>query len=147
MAQKKVVEARGVFWDAVGMVAVADADDRLHPQALLLRNLLWEEKRQFITTDAVLIEVANTLSKVRLRRLAIALIDALILSATRGDLEIVHCSEEYVERGWQLYKQRPDKEWGLTDCISFVVMQERGIREAFTVDRHFEQAGFMRLLR
>jgi len=48
--------------------------------------------------------------------------------------------------GWTLYQQRPDKEWGLTDCISFVVMQEQGISEAFTSDHHFTQAGFTILL-
>jgi len=44
------------------------------------------------------------------------------------------------------YQERMDKEWGLTDCISFVVMKERKITEAFTSDRHFEQAGFTNLL-
>jgi hypothetical protein len=62
-------------------------------------------------------------------------------------MEIVHVSEDLVERGWQLCKQRPDKEWGLTDCISFVVMGERSIYETFTTDHHFEQAGFVRLLK
>ena len=50
------------------------------------------------------------------------------------------------QRGWQLYCARPDKEWGLTDCLSFVVMQEQGVFDAFTADHHFEQAGFIRLL-
>jgi len=45
-----------------------------------------------------------------------------------------------------LYQNRPDKNWSLTDCISFVVMQEHGITEALTADRHFEQAGFVPLL-
>jgi hypothetical protein len=50
-------------------------------------------------------------------------------------------------RSWQLLKSRPDKNWSLTDCISFVVMQGRGIKAAFTADRHFEQAGFECLLK
>jgi predicted nucleic acid-binding protein len=40
-----------------------------------------------------------------------------------------------------------DKEWGLTDCISFVVMQEQGLTDALTADHHFEQAGFTILLK
>jgi predicted nucleic acid-binding protein len=48
--------------------------------------------------------------------------------------------------GWALYCARPDKEWGLTDCISFTLMTQRGIREAFTSDHHFEQADFRKLL-
>jgi predicted nucleic acid-binding protein len=50
-------------------------------------------------------------------------------------------------RGHQLFIDRPDKTWGLTDCISFALMQERNIRDALTADRHFEQAGFVALLR
>jgi hypothetical protein len=46
-----------------------------------------------------------------------------------------------------LYAQRPDKEWGLTDCASFLIMQERGITEALVYDDHFHQAGFIPLLR
>lgn len=49
-------------------------------------------------------------------------------------------------RGWQLYKDRPDKEWGLTDCIGFIAMAEEEIREAFVYDRHFQQAGYTCLL-
>jgi len=41
-----------------------------------------------------------------------------------------------------LYKKYADKEWSLVDCISFIVMRERGIKQALTFDRHFEQAGF-----
>jgi predicted nucleic acid-binding protein len=50
-------------------------------------------------------------------------------------------------RGCELYDARPDKEWSLTDCISFVVMRDRGIEQALTGDEHFEQAGFAALLR
>ena len=46
----------------------------------------------------------------------------------------------------QCYKMRTDKEWGITDCISFVVMEEYGLTEALTADKHFRQAGFKALL-
>ncbi len=46
----------------------------------------------------------------------------------------------------ELYRHRPDKEWGTTDCISFVVMQDYGLTEALTTDEHFKQAGFRALL-
>ena len=51
------------------------------------------------------------------------------------------------ERGLALYRARPDKAWSLIDCISFMVMTERGITEALTGDHHFEQAGFRAPLR
>ena len=49
-------------------------------------------------------------------------------------------------KGWRLYRERPDKDWGAIDCISFTIIQERNIVEALTGDRHFEQAGFVALL-
>ena len=62
-------------------------------------------------------------------------------------MEIVPLSEAIFARAFQLYRTRPDKEWGLTDCISFTVMQERGLTAALTTDEHFGQAGFRVLLR
>jgi len=62
------------------------------------------------------------------------------------DVRIIGPSEELFSRGLELYRQRPDKEWSLTDCISFVVMRDEQLSEALTGDRHFEQAGFKSLL-
>lgn len=59
--------------------------------------------------------------------------------------EIVPATPDLFDRGLDLYARRPDKTWSLTDCISFVVMTERGLTEALTGDRHFEQAGFQAL--
>ncbi len=61
--------------------------------------------------------------------------------------EIIGPDISLYERGLELYGQRLDKAWSLTDCISFVVMTERGLTEALTGDNHFEQAGFRALLR
>ncbi len=66
---------------------------------------------------------------------------------TSARTEIVFVGENLWCAGWDLYGNRPDKSWSLTDCISFVVMDRRGIRDALTNDRHFEQAGFKALLR
>ena len=63
------------------------------------------------------------------------------------DVEIVPLSDELYAKGLSLLQTRPDKRWGLTDCISFVVMQERGLVDALTADAHFRQAGFQPLLR
>ena len=66
---------------------------------------------------------------------------------TNPAAEIVPADDELFEAEVDLYARRPDKEWSLTDCISFVVMAHRGIVEALTGDHHFEQAGFRALLR
>ena len=55
-------------------------------------------------------------------------------------------TDELLKRAFQLYKDRMDKEWGLTDCISFIIMQEFGLVKALTADEHFQQAGFQTLL-
>lgn len=63
-----------------------------------------------------------------------------------ANTDIVASSRDLWSRGVELNLQRADKEWSLNDCISFVIMQERGLGEALTADQHFEQAGFKRLM-
>ena len=60
---------------------------------------------------------------------------------------IIPASHQLFERGVNLYADLPDKGWSLTDCISFLVMRDRGIVDALTADHHFEQAGFRTLLK
>ena len=62
------------------------------------------------------------------------------------DVEIISASSDLFALGFELYKIRPDKEWSVVDCSSFIVMEEMNISEAFTEDNHFEQAGFIKLL-
>ncbi len=62
-------------------------------------------------------------------------------------MEIIHIDKTLDAAAWTLLKERLDKEWTLVDCASFVVMQQRDIIEAFTTDHHFEQAGFVSLLK
>jgi predicted nucleic acid-binding protein len=72
-----------------------------------------------------------------------------LLAALRADPACITlpATQDVFDAGVELYARRPDKAWSLTDCISFVVMQEHDIREALTGDRHFEQAGFIALLK
>ena len=60
---------------------------------------------------------------------------------------VIPASRELLEHGMHLYRHRQDKDWSLTDCISFVVMEDEKIMDALTGDRHFQQAGFKPLLR
>ncbi len=61
-------------------------------------------------------------------------------------IELISMTPTLLESGWKLYSERSDKAWGIVDCISFVVMEQFGINETLTADRHFEQAGFLKLL-
>jgi predicted nucleic acid-binding protein len=62
------------------------------------------------------------------------------------NIEIVSVSDELYREALELYRSRPDKEWGLIDCVSFVTMSKRNMQEALTADDHFRQAGFRVLL-
>ena len=84
------------------------------------------------------------LAKQRYRYAAIELLTSL---EADPNVEIISLTEDLYQRAFHIYEQRTDKEWGITDCISFIVMQERGITAALTTDEHFEQAGFLALLR
>lgn len=91
-----------------------------------------------------MLEIGNALAKPRHCEAAVTLLQSL---EQDPQVEIISLTEELYERDFDLYRQRPDKEWGITDCISFVVMQEHGLYEALTTDEHFEQAGLIALLR
>jgi len=62
-------------------------------------------------------------------------------------VDIIHIDESLDSKAWDLLVNRTDKNWSLVDCSSFVIMQENNISEALTTDHHFEQAGFVRLLK
>jgi len=62
-------------------------------------------------------------------------------------IEVVHVSEDLDERSWQFMAKHRDKKFSFVDCSSFILMKEYGLSAAVTSDRHFEQAGFVRLLR
>ncbi len=133
-----------VFLDSSYAIALVSPHDQLHEQAEQLADWLESSGALLITTRAVMLEVGNALSKRHLRHVAVRLLETLDADPT---MEIFPLTEELYARAFELYRARHDKEWGLVDCISFIVMQERGVAEALTADQHFEQAGFTRLLK
>ena len=94
-------------------------------------------------TGAILGELADGMVNERSRAACARFIEHL-----RHDDEavIIEADPRLLWRGFELYRRRPDKDWSLTDCISFVVMADEGLTEALTGDHHFEQAGFTALL-
>jgi predicted nucleic acid-binding protein len=132
-----------VYVDAAGWIALVNRRDSLHTQAVRIYRQLLQEQCQYITASAVLLEVGNWLSPASLRGLAINLLDRIEHSSR---IEVVHVTPELYSKGWELYSNRLDKDWGAIDCISFVIMQERNLTKALTSDHHFEQAGFKILL-
>lgn len=133
-----------VFLDTAFAIALANGKDEFHRKAVFLAGQLRAEKTRLITTRAVLLEIGNALSGIRFRSAAVELLDALESDPTVG---IVPVTDELYRQALLLYRTRPDKEWGLIDCLSFVVMRERRLVGALTTDMHFQQAGYRVLLR
>jgi hypothetical protein len=133
-----------VFLDTAYAVALASPHDEHHTQALALASHIKTRGVRLITSRAVCLEIGDALSRLRFRPAAIRFLQAIEHSPS---VEIVPASEELCAAAFELYGQRPDKEWGLTDCLAFVIMHQRGLTEALTTDVHFEQAGFNALLR
>jgi uncharacterized protein len=138
------IKDSSVFLDTAYAIALVSVTDGFHQQALDLAEELAKRGTHLITTWAVLVEIGNALSKRQYRRAGAKLLSSLLADKS---VEIVSPSDELFEQALNLYSGRPDKEWGLTDCISFVVMQARGMRDALTTDEHFQQAGFRAVLR
>jgi predicted nucleic acid-binding protein len=132
-----------LFMDSSYAIALGSPRDRHHADAVALAHRIKTERIRVITTRAVIIEVGDALSKGSLRSRAIALLDLFDGSPL---IEVTPLSEELYERGRTFFRRHLDKEWGLTDCISFVVMKDRGLTDALTADAHFRQAGFRPLL-
>jgi len=133
-----------LFLDTGYVIALSVANDRHHEQAARLAEQIEEHNVRLVTTHAILLEIANALSKERYHPAAVRLIESL---ENDRNVEIVPLSEKLFAQAFELYRDRSDKEWGLTDCVSFVVMKARRIRVALTSDKHFEQSGFRVLLK
>jgi uncharacterized protein len=132
-----------LFLDTSYVIALSVSKDRNHGKACRIADLLEKNKVKIITTRAVVLEIGNSLSGQKYRQDAVDLLDAL---ENDPDIEIVPITEGLYHKGFQLFTNRRDKEWGLIDCISFIVMEERGISIALTADKHFRQYGFKALL-
>ena len=128
------------FADTSFYVALLSPRDSLHSRAT---DRVGNGPVRTVTTEFVLIETANFFSPPALRSLF-----ADLVTAIRDDpgAVVIPATPEWYARGLDLFMNRPDKAWSLTDCISFAVMAERGLTEALTADHHFEQAGFRVLL-
>ena len=130
-----------IFADTFYFIALINDQDRAHETARALSGNL---ESSLTTTEWVLTEVADAFAATRVRFQTAKLIERIY---SRPDVTVVPASSSLFRRGLELYLTRPDKEWSLTDCISFVVMEDEGISDALTGDKHFEQAGFNALLK
>lgn len=129
------------FLDTFFVQALLNRRDRYHAQAIAFAPRLRAASEVWIT-EAVLVEIGNALSAID-RAGAAAFIRSCYHTP---NMRIVTVDTALIDRALRLYENRADKTWGLTDCISFVVMQDAALTDAATADDHFRQAGFRALL-
>jgi len=110
-----------LFLDTSFAVALASSADRFHESAVRLSYQIEALQCRMTTTRAVLLEIGNSLARTRHRSAAIELLESL-----HGDdlLTILPLSDPLYDDAFELFRARPDKQWGLVDCVSFVVMHE-----------------------
>lgn len=133
-----------IFLDTSFVIALSIEDDKYHAVAKLWAEYIRQNKSILITHQGILLEIGDALSKPQWRTKA-----ADILNFLRQDrtVEITSMTQELIDAAFQLFVSRSDKSWGMTDCVSFVVMQQINLKSALTTDQHFRQSGFRALLR
>ena len=134
-----------MFVDTSGWGCLADPSQGFHTKA----GLLFQQTSAvgiLVTTSLVLAELVALLTR-PLRMPKLMQVRFLRDVRTDPSVEVVHIDPALDTAAWQLWESRPDKDWSFVDCASFVVMQRRGLTDALTTDHHFEQAGFVRLLK
>ncbi len=125
-----------VFMDTYGLIAWINARDAAHQP---VKSYLDAYSGGIVTTEWVLLEFADAFSPASTKPFAV---EAIKRIHRLPMFLVVGFAPAVYRAGFDLYEARPDKDWSLTDCISFAVMTERGLSEALTADHHFEQAGF-----
>jgi len=133
-----------VFADSAYWIALISQRDALHDRALEMAKKF--SGAMIVTSDMVLVEVLNIFAShgEHVRRSATVAVTTIC-----SDLKVcvVPQTRELFDQAHKLYRERLDKEWSLTDCASFVIMNDRSLTRALTHDIHFEQNGCEALLR
>ena len=130
-----------VFADTYFFLALLNKREAQHRSSV---DISKDPHVNLVTTEWVLAEFGDAYSAPQDRSDFAEMYRTL---ATNPRVKIVPADTQLFQRGVDFFERRPDKNWTLTDCISFVVMQDEEIREALTADRHFEQAGYIALLK
>lgn len=135
--------ASPLFLDTGYVIALNSPRDRFHGAALDWERRIRADSVPLVTTRAVQLEIGAAFSRLAYRSAAAAILDALDRDPS---ITVIPLDDDIYRRALALFAGRVDKEWSLTDCVSFVVMQDRAITQALSTDAHFAQAGFEALL-
>lgn len=134
---------RRVLLDTSFLIALENRSDPHHQRVKELDRELFDEDAILVLHWGILLEIGDGYARIGRRGKAEDLFDRL---RSEDRYQVVSLTESLLDDGMDLYLSRSDKEWGLTDCLSFALMYAEGISEALTADVHFRQAGFTALL-
>lgn len=129
------------FADTSYFVALLSPNDLNHRRA---HGLSGELRRPVVTSEYVVVEVGNFFSAPAVREKFKGFMGVVDMDQRT---QIIPATSSLLRRAVDLFVGRRDKSWSLTDCTSFVIMQDQGLTDALTADHHFEQAGFHALLK
>lgn len=133
-----------IFADTGYWVALLNPRDELHPKAVTAAQNY--SRDQVVTSEMVLVEFLNGFSD-RGPRLRAAASKAVKTLRSNLNVTVIPQTSDQFEEALRRYEDRVDKDWSLTDCASFLIMEAQGIEAALTHDQHYTQAGFQALLR
>lgn len=131
-----------VFLDTGYLIALEASDDQHHDEAVHHWRQSLSEISSIVTTTYVFDEVVTFFNNRGHHSKAVEIGNRLLESPR---VEVVHVTEELFGAGWHRFQNRSDKRYSLTDSISFILMERRGLEEALAFDQHFEQAGYQML--
>ena len=132
--------------DTSGWASLFITQEPTHSLANRVLNQALQQRQTLITSNYIITELVALLHR-PLRQPRARIFEIVDAIKTVPYVQIVHLDSATDQTAWELCKSRSDKSWSLVDCSSFVLMQQLNIQQAFTTDHHFEQAGFIRLLR
>lgn len=133
---------RMVLLDTSFILALENRDPH-HARAKAVDRDLNAEGTQYLLHWAVMLEIADRYARVSRRAKGLVLLDRF---EQEEGYRLVPVDAALFTCGLALYRARPDKDWSLTDCISFELMRRESVTDALTADPHFRQAGFVSLL-
>ncbi|EDN71000.1 conserved hypothetical protein [Beggiatoa sp. PS] len=132
-----------IFVDTSFFIALLNSKDEHHQKALALQKQLSANNIRKVTSEYILLELGDGLSNLRFRHLAVQVLDLIYQD---NSFDIIPTSSEIFTKALKLFKKRPDKAWGMTDCTSFIILWDLMLDTVLTADHHFQQAGFRALL-
>jgi predicted nucleic acid-binding protein len=131
-----------LFLDTGYVIALEAVDDQHHLEAAEHWSSLLRTLPPLVTTTYVVNEIATFFNSRNRHAKAVETVNRLMGSSS---VQLIHVGEKLFDQSWEYFKKHPDKMYSLTDCISFVTMEEMGIEAALAFDRHFIQSGFKKL--